>query len=476
MSAYSDFLAHKEVIAPPSGFEPEARLMPVAIKQFQRDIVIWACRRGRAAVFAGTGLGKTCISLSWLRQVVAHTGGQTILFAPLAVAEQIVRDEAPKFGFGDEVSYAADEDGIKTAITVTNYERRHKFDLSQFSGVGLDESGILRDQDSKTRIELTEACQEIPYILPQSATPAPNAWTELLQHAELLGVMSGKEALATFFIHEGSVRATAEDEWRLKRHATADFWKWVASWSVMIRHPRDLGYEEPGYDLPPLHIKQVTVAVEQKPANGMLFQLEARTLQEQLAARRNSIEERVAAAAALVAREPGEQWLIWCGLNDEAAALRKAIPGAVNVQGSDSPEFKVKNLLGFTHGDPQHLISKSSIAGRGMNFQHTSRMIFCGLNNSFEQVFQAVRRAWRFGQEREVYAYMIASELEGAVVANLKKKEQKYEAMAEAMVGHMKDMCTAQIRGGRQAVSAYEPTVKMTVPGWLQSKGENYCD
>ena len=467
MTTYSDFLAHKAIVAPPSGFEPDMRLMPPAIKPFQRDIVTWACRRGRAAVFAGTGTGKTIEELSWLRQVVAHTGGQCLLFAPLAVAEQIVRDEAPKFGFGDEVSYAADESKIRTSISVTNYERMDKFDLSQFAGVGLDESGIIKSHDSKTRLELTEACRETPYLFCGSATPAPNDWVELGQHSEFLGVMLAKEMLATFFVHEGSVRANAEDDWRLKRHATADFWKWMASWSVMIRHPRDLGYDEPGYDLPPLRIEQVTVAVEQKPANGMLFQFEARTLQKQLAARRNSIDERVAAAAALVAREPGEQWLLWAGLNAEADALRKAIPGAVNVQGSDSPEFKIKNLLGFTHGEPQHLISKSSIAGRGMNLQNCSRMIFCGLNNSFEQVFQATRRCWRFGQTREVHVYMIASELEGAVVANLQEKEQKYEVMAEAMAGHMKDLCKAQIRGSARSRTPYNPQVTMEVPGWL---------
>jgi len=466
MPSYQEFLVKKAITAPPSGFEPCAPL-PGAIKPFQRDIVTWACRRGRAAIFAGTGLGKSIQELSWLRNVGEFTGGRTLLFAPLAVAEQIVQSEAPKFGFASEVSYAGDESAISTPITVTNYERMDKFDLSQFAGIGLDESGRIKHQDSRTRLELTEACKDTPYLLCASATPAPNDWTELGQHSEFLGVMSAKEMLATFFVHEGSVRANAEEDWRLKRHAEQDFWKWVASWAVMIRHPRDLGYEEPGYDLPPLHIKQVTVSVDQKPVDGMLFAMEAKTLSERQSARRNSISERVAAAAALVAAEPHEQWLIWCGLNNEADALVNAIPRAVNVQGSDSVDSKIKNLLGFTKQSPWNLVSKPSIAGHGMNYQHCRRMIFCGLNDSFEQLFQAVRRCWRFGQTKDVYAYMIASELEGAVVANLQSKERKYDAMAAAMASHMKDLCAAQIRGNERNKTPYEPKVRMELPSWL---------
>ena len=467
MTSYSEFLARKAIVAPPSGFEPDMRLMPPAIKQFQRDIVTWACRRGRSAVFAGTGLGKTIQELSWLRQAVDHTGGQALLFAPLAVAEQIVQSEAPKFGFGDEVAYAADEGSISAPITVTNYERMDKFDLSQFAAIGLDESGRIKSHDSRTRLELTEACKETPYLLCASATPAPNDWTELGQHSEFLGVLSAKEMLATFFVHEGSVRANAEEDWRLKRHAQDDFWRWVSSWAVMIRHPRDLGYEEPGYDLPPLHIRQITVDVDAKPLDGMLFAMEARTLQERLGARRNSIPDRVAATAALVAAEPEEQWLIWAGLNDEADALCRAIPRAVNVQGSDSVDFKVKNLLGFTRGDPWVLVSKPSIAGHGMNFQNCKRMAFCGLNDSFEQLFQAIRRCWRFGQTEEVHAYMIASSLEGAVVANLQAKERKYEQMAAAMQTHMKDLCAENVRGAARRKTPYEPKIKMELPRWL---------
>lgn len=467
-SAYDDFLAVKAITAPPCGFEPKSKLMPKAIKPFQRDIVTWACRRGRGAIFAATGLGKTLMEIAWAQQVIAHTQGQVLLFTPLAVAEQTVL-EAQKFGIPG-VSYAADQGKISTPITVTNYERRDKFDLSQFAGIVPDESGILKAHTSKTRIELTEACQDVPYLLPSSATPSPNDWTELGQHSEFLGVMSAKEMLSMFFVHEGSVRANAaiEEDWRLKGHAQEEFWRWVASWAVMIRHPRELGYEEPGYDLPPLNMVQVTVkSDEHKPLGGMLFAMEARTLQERILARRNSIDERVDAAAKLVAERPGEPWLIWCNLNAEADAIVNAIPGSVNVEGSDSPEFKIKNLLGFKEGAPRILVSKPKIAARGMNYQHCAHTIFVGLNDSFEQLFQAVRRCWRFGQEREVTAYLISSELEGAVVANLQKKERKYEAMADAMAAHMKDLTRKAVRGGRLAYSKYEPEQALQLPSWL---------
>jgi hypothetical protein len=236
----------------------------------------------------------------------------------------------------------------------------------------------------------------------------------------------------------------------------------------MIRHPRDLGYDDPGYDLPPLRMEQVTVQVDGTPADGMLFAMEANTLQERIAARRSSISQRVAAARQIVASKPDEPWLIWCNLNAEAAELLEAIPGAVNVEGSDSIEFKTKNLLGFCNGDPLRLISKPSIAGRGMNYQHCANMVFVGLNDSFESLFQAVRRCWRFGQAREVTAYLIASELEGAVVANLQKKERKYEAMADAMAGHMKELTRSAVRGGRVASSKYEPKQAMELPTWWQ--------
>jgi len=463
--SYEEFIARKSAIAKPVGFTPDRRRFPQAMKPFQRDIATWACKRGKAAVFAGTGLGKTLMELSWASQVAHHTEGRVLVFTPLAVAEQTVQ-EARKFGIAD-VAYAPDHASSSTQIVVTNYDRRDKFDIGQFAGVVCDESGILKDHASRTRMELTEACSGVSYLLCGSATPAPNDWTELGQHAEFLGVMSAKEMLAMYFVHEGALRADAEEDWRLKGHAAKDFWRWVASWSVMIRHPRDLGYEEDGYDLPPLDMVQITVEGDRKPREGELFAEDAATLREQLQVRKDTIAERVAAAADLVAQEPNEPWLIWCHLNAEAEALTAAIPGSVNVEGSDTIEHKTTNLLGFAKGTPRILVSKPKIAARGMNYQNCARTIFVGMNHSFEELFQAVRRLWRFGQVRPVKAYLIASDLEGAVVANLQAKERKYEAMAEAMAEHMKDLSKKAVRGGRIAVSDYKPNTKMGMPSWM---------
>lgn len=469
---YGAFLGSKAAMARPCGFDPVAPY-PEAMKPFQRDIATWACRRGRAAIFAGTGLGKTLMELTWAQNVVEHAQGDVLVFTPLAVAEQTVR-EAAKFGV-DGVAYAPDDKSRKTSITVTNYDRRDKFDLSTFAGIVLDESGIIKDHDSKTRTELTDACRGTPYLLCGSATPAPNDWTELGQHAEFLGVMSAKEMLAMFFVHEGSIRAgdqksdTSTDGWRLKGHAQEEFWRWVASWAVMIRHPRDLGYDDPGYDLPPLNIEQVTVATDWTPRDGQLFAKQASTLQERIRARKDSIEPRVAKAAEIVATKPDDAWLVWCNLNAEADALAKAIPGAINVQGSDKPEHKVNSLLGFQDGKLRALVSKPSIAGRGMNFQaHCANAVFVGLNDSFEQLFQAIRRTWRFGQARPVNIYMIASDLEGAVVKNLAAKERKYEEMAEAMASHMKELTRAAVRGDVNVALPYAPNEKMELPAWMK--------
>lgn len=409
---------------------------------------------------------NTLIELTWAQQVVEKTQGRVLLFTPLAVAEQTVQ-EAAKFGIRG-VSYAPDGNAISTVITVTNYDRRDKFDLDDFAGIICDESGILKSHESKTRLELTAAVRDTPYLLCGSATPAPNDWTELGQHSEFLGVMSAKEMLAMFFVHEGSVRADAtKEDWRLKGHAQDEFWRWVASWAVMIRHPRDLGYGEPGYDLPPLNVEQITVKVDWEPSDGELFAREAQTLQERQGARRNSIAERVDAASKLIAAKPFEPWLIWCGLNDEADAIVQAVPGTVNVEGKNSTEFKIANLLGFCKGEPLRLATKGKIAGRGMNWQHCRNMIYLGLNDSFEQLFQGIRRCWRFGQVGTVNVYLIASELEGAVVKNLQAKERKYEAMAEAMAGHMKELTRTAVRGGRISTTAYEPKQTMRLPKWL---------
>jgi hypothetical protein len=468
-AAYRAFLARKQVRAVPAGLatvpEVNQRLFP-----FQRDIVTWALRRGRAAIFAGTGLGKTGMQLEWAHRVNAATGKPVLILTPLAVAQQTVA-EAEKFGLQD-VAYARYSDEAAARIVVTNYDRVEKFDLARFGAVVLDESSIIKSHESKTRALLIEMCAHIPYRLACTATPAPNDYVELGNHAEFLGVLTQKEMLATWFVHDGGIRANdGAAEWRLKGHAQRDFWAWVASWAVMIRRPSDLGYDDAGYILPPLNVHQITVPVDYRPSieTGTLFPMEARTLKERLAARRDSIDGRVAKAAEIVNAAPHRPWLVWCNLNAESDALTAAIRDAEQIKGSDPIAVKTDRLFGFTKAWPRVLVTKPTVAGFGMNWQHCADMVFVGLNDSFEQLYQAIRRCWRFGQTRPVNVHMIASETEGAVVANLKAKEAAAEAMAENLAVHMRDLCKREVRGGRVATVQARATQKMEIPTWLKA-------
>ncbi|NTF54888.1 DEAD/DEAH box helicase [Agrobacterium rhizogenes] len=457
MNDYDDFLARKRLIDPPTGISGTIEL-PDFFKPHQRDITQWGLRRGRAAVFAGTGLGKTLMELVWAKEVARETRRPVLILAPLAVSMQHSR-EASKFGMSASVVTHSSGD----AIDITNYQKIEHFDLAGFGGVALDESSILKSTDGKYRTKLIHDCANVPFRLAATATPAPNDFMELGNHAEFLGVMSYTDMLATFFTHDGG----DTQKWRLKGHAENEFWKWMASWSVMLRKPSDLGYDNTGYDLPPLNYQQHTVGVEYAPSmdTGLLFPMEARTLQERISARRDSVQERVALAASITPRDRPFVW--WCNLNSEADALVRLIPGAVNLSGSDSDDAKERKLIDFSEGRIQHLITKASIAGFGMNWQHCADTGFVGLNDSFEQLYQAVRRFWRFGQTKPVNAHFIASEMEGATVANIRRKEADAERMAAAMVLHMADLSSAAVRGSVRDRPDYDPKVPMKIPSWV---------
>lgn len=448
---YRGFLERKRIIDPATGLSEVPELNP-ALFDFQRDITAWSLRRGRAAIFADCGMGKTPMQLEWAR----HVPGDVLILAPLAVAAQTVREGAK---FGIEVNYARRHEDVKPGITIANYEMLEHFRPEGFSGIVLDESSILKSYDGKTRTAIIESFARTPFKLACTATPAPNDYMELGNHAEFLGVMSRVEMLSMFFVHDGG----ETQQWRLKGHAETEFWKWLASWAVCIRKPSDLGYDDGAFVLPALVMHQITVKVDE-PTDGFLFAVEASTLQERLAARRSTIAERVADCAA-VANATGEPFLVWCNLNDESAQLKAAITGAVEVKGSDSNEHKEKAMLGFTAGDVRCLVTKPSIAGFGMNWQHCNNMAFVGLSDSYEQFYQAVRRCWRFGQNKPVNVYVITAETEGAVVANIKRKEKDAEKMAENMVEHMKDLNSAAIRGTSRDKDAYARDV---------AKGENW--
>lgn len=459
MNEYEGFLAHKAIIDPPTGLA-DIRGLPDALFEFQRDTVQWALRRGRAAIFAGTGLGKSLMELAWAKAIHEATGDDVLILSPLAVASQMVR-EASKFDIKAKQCRSMDE--VEPGITVTNYQKLAHFDTSKFGGIVLDESSILKSLDGKTKSLLIETFQQTPYRLAATATPAPNDFMELGNHAEFLGASTHSEMLSTFFVHDGG----DTQKWRLKRHATSDFWQWMCSWAVMMRKPQDLGYNDDRYNLPPLKYRHHIVDADynQSSAAGLLFPLEAVTLQERLAAKRATIAERVALAAEMTPSDRPFVW--WCHLNAESDALAKAIPDAVEVRGSDSEESKERKLDDFAEGRIRVLVTKPSICGHGLNWQHCSNTGFVGLNDSFEQVYQAVRRFWRFGQSKPVTVHFIASELEGAVTKNIRKKEAMAEAMAEDMIAHTADIASENIHGSKRTKDPYQPATVMEVPKWM---------
>lgn len=459
--AYGRFLANKAITDPSTGLTDIPDL-PECMFPHQRDIVRWALRRGRAALFAGTGLGKSLMELAWAQAIHSVTGKDILHLAPLAVSSQMAR-EAEKFGIPAQV--AASQSDCSAGINITNYQKLDHFDLSRFGGVILDESSILKNTEGHYRTKLIEACQSIPFRLAATATPAPNDFMELGNHAEFLGVMKYTDMLATFFTHDGG----ETQKWRLKGHAENEFWKWMASWAVMLRKPSDLGYPDEGYNLPPLKFIQHTVASDYAPnmETGTLFPMQAETLQERIAARRSTVDERCELAASITPTDRPFVW--WCNLNAESEKLAKLIPGAVETKGSDADDVKERKLRDFSEGRTRVLVTKAGVAGFGMNWQHCSDTGFVGLNDSFEQFYQAVRRFWRFGQTKPVSAHIIASELEGATVANIKRKEADADRMAASMVMHMADLSSEAVRGSVRETPNYNPTIPVQLPSFVRA-------
>lgn len=434
MKTYDDFLRTKLRLDSGTGLTDIPALNP-ALFDFQADIVRWALRCGRAAIFADCGMGKTPMQLEWAR----HVADEVLILAPLAVATQTVR-EAEKFGIPG-ISYARGPRQVSSRITITNYEMLERFDPAQFRGVVLDESSILKAYDGKTRTAIIEAFSDTPFRLACTATAAPNDYMELGNHSEFLGTMTRTEMLATFFVHDGGETQT----WRLKGHAQADFWRWVCSWAVTIRKPSDLGYEDRDFVLPPLVYHDHVIRAEHT-AEGMLFAMPAASLQERIAARRSTTAIRVKACAELV-KASSEPWVIWCNLNAESEALHSAITDSIEVTGADSLERKEMLLADFASDRSRVLVTKPSICGFGLNWQHCRNVAFVGLSDSWETYYQAIRRCWRFGQHQAVNVHVISSDIEGAVIANIKRKEEDAATMAAEMLSHMKDLNAEALHG-----------------------------
>lgn len=462
--AYAELLAAKRYRAPDSGLSVDAGDLHPDLFDFQRALVSWALRKGRAALFADTGLGKTFMQLEWARQLVERGEAQRVLvLAPLAVAHQTVA-EAHRFGI--DAAYAKNEAAATADVSVSNYERLHLFDTDAYDAVVLDESSILKAFSGTTKRALVAAFRRTPYRLACTATPAPNDIEELTNHADFLSVMAANEMRSTFFIADSRGEFM---RYRLKGHAHEAFNRFLASWSAAVRMPSDLGFDDDGFVLPPLEIVDHVVSTDWAP-DGQLFGLGTKGVGQAAAVRSHTTDTRADTAAAVVLAEPDEAWLVWCGTNAEADAMKARLPDAIEVRGSDSQESKTDALLGFANGDIRTLVTKPGIAGFGMNFQRCARMIFVGLGYSYEQYYQAMRRCWRFGQTRPVVAHVVVSEPEQDVIDVVRTKEQNAQKLTDGLLKGMVEHTRKEVFAGTSAGDVYEPVAPVEVPSWLRTE------
>ena len=443
----------------PCGFDVSENQINPKCFEFQRQLIAWACRKGKAALLTGCGSGKTIMLLEWSRLVHEHTGGKILIFSPLSVVSQTAR-EAQKFNIGYEVHICRKQEDVQDGINITNYEMMEHFTLSEFSGVVLDESSIIKGYNSATTEYMIRELQSVPYRLLCTATICPNDYAEIATSCAALGIMSRSEMLATYFVHDSGKTS----EWRLKKSGQKRFWEWMATWAVYFENPKELGYEIDGYDLPPLNIQ--TIVTKSDPKEYELIAKVAETLDERREARKESMEDRTDKAADM-ANNSGEQWLMWVDYNDESTMLHKKTVDSVEVKGSDEPEFKAQSSLDFADGKIHALVSKSSIFGFGVNYQGIHNMIFCGLSDSYERFYQAVRRCWRFGQTREVNVYIILSERELSVLNNNKRKQQQMDEMQKNMTALMRDVMISEIHHTTRVTDTYNPTKEMEIPSWM---------
>jgi DNA modification methylase len=406
---------------------------------FQRDITKWAVRKGRAAVFADTGLGKTFVQLEWARLL----GGRSLIIAPLSVARQTVR-EGRKLGL--DVHYTRDRSDLMDGLNITNYEMIGEFDFSAFNSVVLDESSILKGLTGKTRRKLTDLCKIIPYRLCCTATPAPNDYIELGNHAEFLGICTRAEMLAMFFINANKEHTywiggkayrkkgsnKAGQEWRLKHHAEQPFFRWMASWAMALMHPSDLGYNDEGFILPPLNVHKHFVRSDYKPKDQLFF-THLKGLAHQADVRRRTLPERLAKLGELVDGS-GDQWIVWTGLDGESRSATEVLDGAVEVKGSHSADYKARMFEEFQDGKHRVLVTKGRIGGFGMNFQNSHHMAFLGLGHSWELYYQCVRRQWRYLQPEPVDVHIILSDLESGILQNVMRKDAQARRLREELV------------------------------------------
>jgi hypothetical protein len=464
LTDYHDLIARKAVSFEARGLSKIPTLNP-AMFGHQRHSTEFALRTGCAALFLDTGLGKSLCALEWGRIIVEHTNKPVLMLAPLAVGPQHQR-EAEKFGI--DARYIREPHEITGAgVWITNYERIDKFDASAFAGVILDESSIIKGFNGRTSRWLIQSFAATPYRLACTATPAPNDHMELGQHAEFLGVMRGMEMLSRWFVNDTS---TASQDWRIKGHAVDAFWDWVASWSRCIAKPSDIGLSDDGFGLPSMEMFQHIVAADrsadagaEKDGQGRIFRMPETSATSIHREKRLTIDARADVVAGVVAAEPTETWIIWCDTDAEADALTDRIPDAIEVRGSMSAEVKEDRLIAFSTGKARVIVTKPSIAGFGLNWQHCARQAFVGLSFSYESFYQAVRRSHRFGQTRPVHVHVAMADTEKAIWDVVSRKAEDHDTMKSAMRASMARATNAQV-----ARAPYHPTRNVELPTWLR--------
>lgn len=448
---YIEFLKNKNFVLESNGFDVDKDTLNQKAFDFQKDIIRWALAKGRCAIFADCGLGKTLMQLEWASKVCEFTGGKVLILAPLSVTTQ-TQNEGKKFGY--DVNICETQADVKNGINITNYEKLDKFECNVFNGVVLDESSILKSFTGKVRNQIIGYFAKTPYKLACTATPAPNDYMELGNHSEFLGIMTRAEMLSMYFVHDGGQTS----KWRLKRHAESIFWQWMASWSVFIDNPKNLGYEVTGYELPKLNVHQIIVDGDEPVTDPL-------TLTQRREARKESLELRCQKAAEIV-NNNDEQWLVWCDLNDESHRLWELCKDSFEIKGSDKADYKAKTMENFSQNNIKCLITKPSIAGFGMNWQQCHNMIFVGLSDSYEKYYQALRRCWRFGQTKEVNVYIIISAKEGCVKDNIERKEHDSLKMKKAMIELTKEITKKELKHTYRITTTYDPNEEMKLPEW----------
>lgn len=471
MSKYEAMVESKRMRVLPVGIDCALDELPPFLYPFQAPIVRWAAKRGRSAIWADCGMGKTPMQLAWAHLMI-RDGGRCLILAPLAVARQTV-EEARKFGY--DVPYVRDPSELgDQRVAITNYERLDAFDNVEFRAVVCDESSILKSFDGSTRGKLIERFSTVPYRLACTATPAPNDYLELGNHAQFLGIMSWQEMAAMFFVHDQQAgdgnRGAMSGAWRLKGHAEEDFWRWLVTWGVFIRRPSDIGFDDDRFTLPKLSIEESIVKTGAKQ-EGQLFATRLHGVSDRAKIRKATLGPRVERAVEELKAHKGQS-IAWCAMNGEADAIADALGDHCrNVAGDDEPEQKAQDLIDFAHGKFRVLVTKPRIAGFGMNFQNCAHQVFVGLGDSYEQYYQCIRRSWRYGQKKPVKIVIVTSEIEERIVTNVKEKEREAERMAEEMVKRMADLETQELKGSTREEAPYRRD-KAEGEGWAMHLGD----